>query len=215
MKFIFINNDNSGFTEYNLRKIYFVVLSVLLIALVTLPSIFFYFKYSSINDQFTSDKIKNINIINEMKLKISSSSDKISEIKQKLDTLHAKDDLIRDVIGLPEIPDDIRKMGIGGGSDNLDEGSSYNPDNRDIDNFVSLVDSLFRVSSLQGLSYEKINDYVDANLEKINRIPFIYPVDVSECKFTSGFGMRNHPIRKRQIMHEGHDFAPLENFWTE
>ena len=212
MKFIFINNDNSGFTEYNLKKIYIVLISILLVALVTVPSAYFFLKYDALVIQSSEDQLNNDKTIKEMNAKVLEYSDKILLIKEKLDTLHAKDDNIRSAIGLPEIPNDIRKMGIGG-SDNLDDGS-YNIDSDTINNFISLVDSINRVLSLQTLSYDKINDYVELNIDKINRIPFIYPVDVSECKFTSGFGMRNHPIRKRKIMHEGHDFAPLENYWN-
>lgn len=211
MKFIFINKDDSGFTEYNLKKIYVVVVSVLLIALVTVPSLYFFLKYETLSAQAKEDDLKNIQIIQKMKTDILSSSNKISEIKQKLDTLHAKDDLIRGIIGLPEIPDDIRKMGTGGANDSDDESSLF--EDQGIEAFVSLVDSLDRVSSLQQLSYKKINNYVDANLDKIRKIPFTYPVDVSECKFTSGFGMRDHPIHNKKTMHEGHDFAPLEDYW--
>tara|TARA_Y100000768_G_scaffold52358_1_gene34431 strand:- start:1382 stop:2308 length:927 start_codon:yes stop_codon:yes gene_type:complete len=213
MKFIFISNDNSGFTEYNLRTIYIVLISVLLVSLVTLPSVYFFLKYDALFVQSQEDQLKSDKLIEEMNAKVLESSGKISQIKEKLDTLHVKDDKIRSVIGLPEIPDDIRKMGVGGGANDLDDGS-YDIDSEKINNFVSIVDSLFRVSALQALSYERINDYVEVNIDKINRIPFMYPVDVSECKFTSGFGMRNHPIRNRKIMHEGHDFAPLENYWN-
>ena len=211
MKFIFINKDDSGFTEYNLKKVYVLVVSVLLIALVTVPSLYFFLKYETLSAQAKEDDLKNIQIIKKMNADISNSSNKILEIKQKLDTLHAKDDLIRGIIGLPEIPDDIRKMGTGGANDSDDESSLLNDPGVEV--FVSLVDSLDRVSSLQQLSYKKINNYVDANLDKILKIPFAYPVDVLKCKFTSGFGMRDHPIRNRKIMHEGHDFAPLEDYW--
>ena len=45
MKFIFINKDDTSFTEYNFRKLYFVPIVLLLIALVTVPSNYFYLKY--------------------------------------------------------------------------------------------------------------------------------------------------------------------------
>ena len=63
MKFIFINKDDSGFTEYNLKKIYVVVVSVLLIALVTVPSLYFFLKYETLSAQAKEDDLKLYNSV--------------------------------------------------------------------------------------------------------------------------------------------------------
>ena len=180
MKFIFINKDDTSFTEYNLRKVYFIPIIFLLVSLVTVPSIYFYLKYETANSSFSKDE-KNMKeeyskAINELEQNVSEYSDKIKKIENNLNKLHEKDDLIRDVIGLPLIPDDIRKMGTGG-EGSSDDGSNIF-ENENIEQFVAVVDSLYRVSSLQDISYEKIDNYVENNLDQILRTPFIYPVDI-------------------------------------
>ena len=84
MKFIFINNDNSGFTQYNLRTIYIVLISVLLVALVTLPSAYFFLKYDALVIQSSKDQLNNDKTIKEMNAKVLEYSDKILLIKEKL-----------------------------------------------------------------------------------------------------------------------------------
>ena len=210
MKFIFINKDDTSFTEYNFRKLYFVPIALLLISLVTIPSIYFYLKYED------AEKTKFIFIEKEKEIKqeydgkfkelkgtISEYENIIKGIESSLDNLHEKDDSIRDIIGLPLIPDDIRKMGTGGDKKSDDESSMF--DNEGINQFVDLVDSLNRVSKLQEISYSKIDNYVEENLNKISRIPFTYPVNVEKCKITSKYGMRFHPTLKKKHMHEGQD----------
>ena len=79
MKFIFISNDNSGFTEYNLRTIYIVLISVLLVSLVTLPSVYFFLKYDALFVQSQEDQLKSDKLIEEMNAKVLESSGKISQ----------------------------------------------------------------------------------------------------------------------------------------
>ena len=217
MKFIFINKDNSSFTEYNLKKVYFVPIAILLICLVTVPSIFFYLKYNNLEAEFSEYKgviqEKYNNDYKRVEKSIFQSSNDIQKIIDNLNALQDRDNSIREVIGLPLIHEDIRKMGIGGKND-LDDGSDLDDEGDNVDRFVGLVDSLRRVSVLQKISYNKIDDHVGRNIGKILRTPFVYPVDVDECKFTSGFGERIHPITKKRHMHDGHDFAPIDDYYT-
>ena len=112
------------------------------------------------------------------------------------------------MIGLPQIHSDIYKMGTGGISD---------PSN-DIINELELdviekIDHLKKVTNLESISYFDISDYINNNLNKVLRIPAIHPVKMNECKMSSGYGNRMHPTLNRMHMHDGHDFAPIDNFW--
>ena len=179
MKFIFINKDNSSFTEYNLKKVYFVPIAILLICLVTVPSIFFYLKYNNLEAEFSEYKgviqEKYNNDYKRVEKSIFQSSNDIQKIIDNLNALQDRDNSIREVIGLPLIHEDIRKMGIGGKND-LDDGSDLDDEGDNVDRFVGLVDSLRRVSVLQKISYNKIDDHVGRNIGKILRTPFVYPV---------------------------------------
>ena len=100
-------------------------------------------------------------------------------------------------------------MGIGE-SDNLDDGS-YNIDSDTINNFISVVDSSRGVLYLQTL-VDKINNYVELNIDKINRFHLSIPLMFQSANLLQG--LAEVSIRKRKIMHEGHDFAPLGNYWN-
>ena len=57
------------------------------------------------------------------------------------------------------------------------------------------------------LSYSEILKQTQKNLKKINRYPAIHPVDLEECRRSSGFGFRRDPFTLKQKMHEGVDYS--------
>ena len=205
MKFLYISRSGSRFKEYNFSK------PLIIISLLSLTTLFIFLGYKiSDYSYYAQSKEKAERYKKLYKTAISDSKADLKSIENQIEKLTSKDNLLRLMIGLPEIPKDVRKMGTGGESDYLDElNHLFDEDNLgdDINNFVNDVSYLSKITELQKISYSDISNYVDENLNKILRIPAIHPIPLEEGEKTSGFGMRRDPYTRKNRMHEGQDFS--------
>ena len=207
MKFLYIKDNNSSFKEYNLNKLYLIAVFLGFIGLISYIGFNVGYYVSS-----SSNKHKILSVNQDYQEKESKYLQKLSDldyIEKRLEEIIKKDNLLRTMIGLPQIDSDVYKMGTGGIS---------NPENKIINELEidigSKINHFKKITNLETISYTDIYDYVDENLNQILRIPAIHPVSMDKCKMSSGHGERMHPILKRMHMHDGHDFAPIENFWN-
>jgi len=200
MKFLYIKNNNSGFREYNLSK------TLAIFASLCFAGTFIFLGFG-VSKMISGDKIESLS--KAYSKSISDASMNIGNIEDQIQKLIKRDNLLRSLIGLPEIPDDVRAMGTGGKSApslNYLDDSFKNYFREDLEHFINKVSYLGKVSRLQKISYSDISNYIDQNLNKILRIPAIHPIPISEGEKTSGFGMRRDPYSNRNKMHEGQDF---------
>tara|TARA_B100001287_G_scaffold276340_1_gene286803 strand:- start:2365 stop:3249 length:885 start_codon:yes stop_codon:yes gene_type:complete len=200
MKILYIRENSKALVEYNLNTLKFIVVACFSIFSVALLGYF-------VGYQISSHKFSNeiISLKQNESIYLSSLSD-LEKISLQLEDVVKKDNLLRDMIGLPQIDLDVYKMGTGGLS---------RPDNfKSNSNIFEIINYLKKITTLQKISYNDISKFVNDNLEKVLSIPAIHPVNMSDCKMSSGFGKRMHPKLNRMHMHEGHDFAPISNFWN-
>ena len=152
MKFLYIKKNNSGFKEYNFNAI------IAIFAVVSFAGLcaFLGFRLSG----FAND-IKVNSLSDQYRKSISSASSDIENIEEQIKKLVKRDNLLRSLIGLPEIPEDVRTMGTGGESSpllNHLDGLFDNSFKQDVDFFIDKVDYLGKISRLQQISYSDISD---------------------------------------------------------
>ena len=207
MKFLYIKDSNEGFKEYNFKAF---PLSIACLACVALISFIGYKIGYSVSNSSNENKIVLDNQNNKEKenIYIQKLSD-LDFIEKRQEEIIKKDNLLRSMIGLPQIHDDIYKMGTGGflgpANDLINEVDS---------DIIESIDHFKKITNLESISYFDISDHINKNLNKVLSIPAIHPVAMDECKMSSGYGKRMHPTLNRIHMHDGHDFAPINNFWN-
>ncbi len=117
------------------------------------------------------------------------------------------DDVYREIFGLEEIPQEVKRAGFGGVNRYayLDElgGSPF------LKQTVRRMDVLTKRSFVQSKALDEVS-LVSKHADKLTScmpsVPPIIPKKYS-YRISSNFGYRVHPIHKRRIFHEGVDFA--------
>lgn len=139
-----------------------------------------------------------------LKAQLSSLNRKLDEFQLVMKGLGNSDDQLRTSVNLPPIPNDMRKVAVGGVEVNRDYGVSADA-NGLIANATNTLEVLSREANLQGQSYTSILNKYQSNRTLFEHIPAINPIRGGVI--TDGFGMRFHPILKIRIMHEGIDLV--------
>ena len=134
----------------------------------------------------------------------------IDSLLEQLEYIKKQDDILRRLVKLPPIHEDIRKMGFGG-IDNINKINELNYllpiHNVDFDSMNENLDRIHRLIKLELLSYEEINNRVEENKEIILAYPAIYPVLNGAENLSSDFGYRRDPFSNKHKFHDGHDFS--------
>lgn len=149
-------------------------------------------------------KSENNRLLNTLNL----TNQKLEEMQFDLNNIAEKDnELYRAVLGMEEIPMDIRKAGQGG-SEFLYEIDLLNESAADLlkktsKNLAVLEQQL----KIQDGSFEAIKGFYNYNKKRLQHLPFIKPIN---SVITSLYGPRLHPVHNRYIMHRGIDLrAPV------
>ncbi|MFZ1082248.1 MAG: M23 family metallopeptidase [Candidatus Kryptoniota bacterium] len=139
-----------------------------------------------------------------LKAQLASLDRKLDDFQLMMKDLGKSDDQLRISVNLPLIPNDTRKVAVGGVEVNRDYGVSSDA-NELIANATNTLDVLSREASLQRQSYTSILNKYQSNQKLFAHIPAIDPI--RNGVITDGFGMRFHPILRMRIMHEGIDIV--------
>jgi murein DD-endopeptidase MepM/ murein hydrolase activator NlpD len=133
--------------------------------------------------------------------------DRLEQIDVQMNKIEEKDKAIRTYAGMPEIDQDIRKLGIGGRaldsksfSDNLAPAV-----NKELSILELDVERLSREINLELTSYESIYEKVQEDISRISKIPSIRPVEGGYLN--SSYGYRNDPIDNIRRFHQGQDIT--------
>lgn len=132
---------------------------------------------------------------------------KIDKLNLELEKIEEKDKAVRTYAGMPEIDRSIRQLGIGGHS--IESGKfSDNLAPKLNEELFLLEKDLKRISrnvNLELNSYKSIYEKVQDNIQRINSIPSIRPVQSGYLNST--FGYRNDPIDNVRRFHHGQDIT--------
>ena len=202
---IFVSKDNSSIKEYKISRMKFLFFIVIFLVVFLVGGNYsldwlLEFRYDS--------KVEFLEKNNQfLKNQLSEMGSKIELINEQLAIIEKKDDDIRMIMGVPELGDDVRDVGIGGTNFEYKFADQVvNPDVADDLNVqMMLIDKLEREVKLELQSFADIKNTYDAKEDSIKHMPALHPV--LDGRITSDFGMRLHPIFKRYRKHPGIDFS--------
>jgi len=207
-KIILVSDSESEIRQLNINRKLLYGLPVLLV--VGIAFILYLFSNFYSNKIYTQ-KLEQVKADNSKLVEsILETEERANLLQDQLDNIKKRDDLIREMVKLPKIDDDIRKVGVGGNKASDDESSLEYllPDHfKGLHSLKKNFDFLNRLANLEQLSYEEIYNRVTSDLERFQSFPAVHPIPLDNCHLTSGFGMRVDPIDRKNRFHEGNDFA--------
>ena len=150
-------------------------------------------------------KIKNNYVTITKNLQILK--ERLNEIDENVNQIEEKDLAIRSYAGMPELDQEIRKLGIGGRSiESAKVFDNFAPViNKELATLELDVEKLSREVNLELNSYSSIYEKVQEDIRRIAMIPSIRPVE--EGYLNSTFGYRNDPIDNVKRFHQGQDIT--------
>ena len=208
-KLILIDKDKTSVKEINSQKMSFLFLLASLLLLLFLSILFF---SKDFNNFITLRSIQSHKDDNkDLQMIVDKQSNKISLLLEEIELLNIRDNNIRKLLKLPEINDDVRKLGVGGSSSNKDD--KFNdleyllPKSIDLNELNNDISFLQRSINLGKLSYSEIEDKANSEFNYFTHYPAIKPVSQDKSKMTSGYGYRYDPFTNKKKLHEGDDFS--------
>jgi len=139
--------------------------------------------------------------------KIAALNIKVNKMNARLKEITTRDDEIYRVnTGLPPVPEDMRKVGLGG-VDRYKSLKTFKNSKLLISTFQD-IDRLGRELYVQSQSFDMISTKLKRRMDSIESVPAIQPISVHDLKYISSkYGYRDHPKLHRWIKHTGIDFA--------
>jgi murein DD-endopeptidase MepM/ murein hydrolase activator NlpD len=202
---IFVSKDKSYIKEYKISRNKFLLYTIIFLVVFLVGGNYsldwlLEFRYDS--------KVEFLEKNNQfLKSQLGDMGDKIELINGQLTIIEDRDDEIRMIMGIKELGDDIRDVGIGGTNFEYKFADQIvNPDVADdLNKQMLLIDKLEREVKLELRSFGDLINTYHAKEDSIRHMPALHPV--VDGRITSDFGMRLHPIFKRYRKHPGIDFA--------
>ncbi len=170
-------------------------------SLLTMVSGYFGFDLFGLKS-LRADSVSRENAV--LKAQLGSLNGKLDNFQSVMKALGQSDYQLRTSVNLPPIPQDMRRVAVGGVEVNRDYGVSSDA-NGLIASATNTLDVLGREAKLQQQSYADILDKYENNQKLFEHIPAIDPIRGGIV--TDGFGMRFHPILQMRLMHEGIDIV--------
>jgi murein DD-endopeptidase MepM/ murein hydrolase activator NlpD len=133
--------------------------------------------------------------------------ERLKQIDDQIAIIEEKDKAIRTYAGMPEIDQDIRKLGIGGRSleSNIFSDNLVPAVNKELSILEMNVGRLSREVNLELTSYKSIYEKVQEDIQRIAKIPSVRPVDGGYLN--SSYGYRIDPIDNVRRFHQGQDIT--------
>jgi len=205
-KLILIDENSLGVKEFNSKRVFYFLLTIL-----TCMSLFMIISFYStdINKLITLKVISKHKSNNkELHQIIQNQEKQIDVLIEEIKHISERDENLRKLVKLPPINNDIRKLGVGGGTvhDKINEINYLLPSKINYD-FIDRINFIKRSINLENLSYSELEDKTTKDLDKLLHIPAIYPISRKDSRFSSGYGYRIDPFSKKRKHHKGHDFS--------
>jgi murein DD-endopeptidase MepM/ murein hydrolase activator NlpD len=202
---IFVSKDKSYIREFKISRNKFILYTLLFLTLFVVGGKYsldwlLEFRYDS-----KVEFLEKNNLF--LKNQLSEMADKVEFINSQLAEIAIKDDELRVVLGVKELGDDVREVGIGGTNFEYKFAEQVvNPDVADnLNEQMVKIDKLEREVKLELKSFGDLINTYWAKQDSLKHMPALHPV--LDGRITSNFGMRLHPIFKRYRKHPGIDFA--------
>ena len=203
--YILVSEKDSGIKQYHFSKK--KVLGFFMLSVVVLSSALF-LSANFLSNFIYKNKISNLrsnyeNLTNT----IVSLEKELDELTAEMTGIEDKDKAIRTYAGLPQIDNDIRKLGVGGGT--IIGNSSYKNIPNDLLQRISEIEldvnNMSRKVKLELNSYSNLYDLVKEHSDNLKTTPSILPVQSGYVN--SNFGYREDPFDGKVRFHHGLDIA--------
>lgn len=204
-RLIFISRNQKKYKEIKISQVKLLtyISSFLLIFLVTGKfglDILINFSHNS-----KIERLERTNTVLETRLQ--EMSNKIKTIGDKIDIVTTMDDELRALLGMEQISEDVRNVGIGGSNyeiDLTDEVSGFDQ-NFELGQQLMELSRFEREVKLEHSSYEDLYSTFYHKQDSIAYLPALRPL--MKGVVSSKFGMRTHPVLKVRRHHDGLDFS--------
>ena len=207
-KLIVLKDNDLNMRELNIYKLF---MTTLFISIIFLSFIFIAFYSTDISKIISFSDIRRHQQNNSiLEQKIIHQDNQIEILLEEISSIKNRDENLRELLKLPPIDDDIRKLGVGGDIDSIMELNDLNyllPSEFDLDILPKNLDFVERSINLEKLSYQEIEYKVNENLNYFLHYPAIYPVLSGKKSRTSRYGYRVDPFTEKRRFHEGDDFS--------
>ncbi|MCK4577585.1 MAG: hypothetical protein KAU50_02265, partial [Candidatus Marinimicrobia bacterium] len=180
LKIVVLREGKASLRQYEVRGKILAI--VLLITLVALP-VTYYIGAHLLLETAHSHRVARLRSDNaRMKTMVYNFENRIKSLEQQIVSLSAMDEDLRAHAELPGIPNEIRRVGIGGGILDPSADIDYLLPGSDV-SLAALsgkLDALTRGLKLEQISYEEIRDELKNDLSRLLRTPSVRPLTGGE-----------------------------------
>jgi len=141
-----------------------------------------------------------------LRAQVTHLDDSVLEFQMQMAELMEREKILRTMADLSEIDPDVRKVGVGGQSNEDLAGSRLSSETAEISpNGVSAdLDQLLRQAKLEKQSFQEVQNAFQKNRERLEHTPTIWP---TSGYISRGYGPCLDPFTKRRRPHEGIDIV--------
>jgi murein DD-endopeptidase MepM/ murein hydrolase activator NlpD len=203
--FIYHSSDGTKIKQFKIskKKIVFSLLIFITVVVTTAK-----FSMDIILDLTENSRIESLKKNNEfLKSSLDEMSNIVNNITSQMETIEQKDDELRMILGVKELDQDIRNVGIGGATFEyeISDENNNSEHSTEVTDYMNKIQKLDREVKLELSSYSDLMATYKAKEDSFRHMPALNPV--LSGRIVSKVGIRNHPILKRRIHHDGIDIS--------
>jgi murein DD-endopeptidase MepM/ murein hydrolase activator NlpD len=203
--FIYLSSNGTKIKQLKISRKKILISLIVAISIVVTTA-----KYTLdiVMDITQNSRIESLKKNNEfLKSRLDKMNNIVNNITEQVDLIEKKDDELRMIMGVKELDEDIRNVGIGGSTFEyqLNEESINTEYSIEVSEYMNKIQKLDREVKLELSSYnDLINTYKDKE-DSLRHLPALNPV--LSGRVTSRVGVRVHPVLKVRRHHEGIDIS--------
>ena len=202
--YIIVSEKDTGVRNYHFsRKFAFIAIGISVLSISTV----LFFTANALTGVMYKTKMNNLRSSYEhLSETLTSLQNQLDNVSGEVGVIEEKDQAIRTYAGLPQIDQDVRKLGVGGTDFKVNAIDDIPSDitNR-ITEIEMNVNALSRKVKLELNSYNNLYDVVRNHSDNLKFVPSIRPVQSGYIN--SEYGYRKDPFNGNTRFHYGLDIA--------
>lgn len=202
--YIIVSEKDTGVRNYHFsRKFAFIAIGISVLSISTV----LFFTANALTGVMYKTKMNNLRSSYEhLSETLTSLQNQLDNVSGEVGVIEEKDQAIRTYAGLPQIDQDVRKLGVGGTDFKV---NTIDDIPNDITNRITEIEmnvnALSRKVKLELNSYNNLYDVVRNHSDNLKFVPSIRPVQSGYIN--SGYGYRKDPFNGNTRFHYGLDIA--------
>lgn len=202
--YIIVSEKDTGVRNYHFsRKFAFIAIGISVLSISTV----LFFTANALTGVMYKTKMNNLRSSYEhLSETLTSLQNQLDNVSGEVGVIEEKDQAIRTYAGLPQIDQDVRKLGVGGTDFKV---NAIDDIPNDITNRITEIEmnvnALSRKVKLELNSYNNLYDVVRNHSDNLKFVPSIRPVQSGYIN--SGYGYRKDPFNGNTRFHYGLDIA--------